>query len=60
MQDASAQGDFKFTTSIKALKEEVDAARKMLKMCDATAVASNDDEDEMDYLSESTVSEADW
>ena len=36
------------------------AALKMLKIYDSTAVGSNDDEDEMDCLSESSVGEAHW
>ena len=34
-------------------------ALKMFKIYDSTTVDSNDDEDEMDYLSESSSSEAD-
>ena len=36
------------------------AALKMFKIFDSTAVDFNDDEDEMDYLSESSKSESDW
>ena len=36
------------------------AALKRFKIYDSTAVDSSDDEDEMCYLSESSVSEADW
>ena len=32
----------------------------MFKILDSTAVDSNDDEDEIDYLSESSGSETDW
>ena len=32
----------------------------MFKIYDSTTVDSNDDEDKMDYLSESTGGEADW
>ena len=48
------------TTSIEALKEEADAALKMFKIYDSTAVDPSDDEDNMDYLSESSGGEADW
>ena len=48
-----------FTTSVDALKEKVDAAVKMFKIYDSTAVGSNDDEDKMDYLSESSGGGAD-
>ena len=48
------------TTSIEALKKEVDAALKMFKIYDSTAVDPSDDEDDMDYLSESSGGEADW
>ena len=48
------------TTSIEALKEEVDAALQMFKIYDSTAVDSSDDEDDMDYLSESFGGEVDW
>ena len=51
---------FKLTKSIEALKEKVDAAVKMFKIYDSTAVDSNDDEDGMDYLSESSGGETDW
>ena len=60
MQDSNTQADFKLTTSVKALKEKVDAAVKMFKIYDSTAVNSSDDEDEMGYLSESSGGEADW
>ena len=46
VQDASTQVDFKLTTSIKALKGEVDTALKMFKIYDSSAVDSSDDEDE--------------
>ena len=36
------------------------AAPKRFKIYDSTAVDSSDDEDEMDYLSENSGSEADW
>ena len=36
------------------------AALKRLKIYDSTAVGSNDDEDEMNYLSQSSGSVADW
>ena len=36
------------------------AALKMFEIYDSTAVDSNDDEDEMDYLSERSGGEADW
>ena len=36
------------------------AALKMFKIFDSTAVDSNDDEDEMDYLPESSGGETDW
>ena len=36
------------------------AAPKRFKLNDSTAVDSNDDENEMDYLSENSGSEADW
>ena len=32
----------------------------MSKICDSTAVGSSDDEDAMDYLSESSGNETDW
>ena len=57
MQDSSTQLDSKLTTSIEALEEKVDAA---VKIYDSTAVDSIVDEDELDYLSESSVDEADW
>ena len=57
MQDSSTQTDPKLTTSIEALKEKVDAA---IKIYDSTAVDSNDDEDELDYLFENSGGEADW
>ena len=60
IQDASTQDDLKFTTSIEALKEEVDAALKMFKIYESTAVDSSDDKDDMDYLPESSGGEADW
>ena len=60
MQDASTQTDFKLTTFVEALKEEVDAELKMFKICDSAAVDSSVDEDEMDYLSESSGGEAGW
>ena len=60
MQDASIQAHFKLTTFIEALKEDVDATLKIFKIYDSAAVNSNDDEDEMDYLSESSGGEADW
>ena len=47
------------STSIEALKEEVDAALKMFKIYDSTAVDPSDNEDDMDYLSESSGGEAD-
>ena len=50
MQDSSTQADFKLTTSGEALKKKVDAAVKMFKIYDSTAVDSSDDEDEIDYL----------
>ena len=59
-QDSSTQADFNLTTSIEALKEKVDAAVKMFKIYDLTTVDSSDDEDRMDYLSESSGVEADW
>ena len=36
------------------------AAPKRFKIYDSTAVNSSDDEDEIDYLSENSGSEADW
>ena len=36
------------------------AALKRFKIYDSTAVDSSDDEDEIDYLSESSGSEANW
>ena len=36
------------------------AAPKRFKIYDSTAVDSSDDEDEIDYLSESCSSEANW
>ena len=36
------------------------AALKRFKIYDSTVVDSSDDEDEIDYLSESSGSEADW
>ena len=57
MQDSSTQLDSKLTTSIEALEEKVDAA---VKIYDSTAVDSIVDEDELDYLSESSVDEAGW
>ena len=60
MQDFSTRADFKLTTSVEALKEKVDAAVKMFKIYDPTAIDSNDDENEMDYLSESSGGEVDW
>ena len=60
MHDSSTQADFSLSTSIEALKEKVDAAVKMFKIYDSTTVDSNNDEDGMDYLSESSGGEADW
>ena len=60
MQDCSTQRTLSLTTSIEALKEKVDASVKMFKIYDSTAVNSSDDEDRMDYLSESSGGEADW
>ena len=57
MQDSSTQSDSKLTTSIEALEDKVDAA---VKIYDSTAVDSIVDKDELDYLSESSVDEADW
>ena len=36
------------------------SALKMFEIYDSKAVDSSDDEDEMDYLSESSCGEADW
>ena len=57
MQDSSTQSNSKLTTSIEALEEKVDAA---VKLYDSTGVDSIVDDDELDYLSESSVDEADW
>ena len=59
MQDSSTQADLKLTKSVESLKENFDAAVKMFQIYDSTAVDSNDDEDEIDYLFESSGSEAD-
>ena len=58
MQDSSTQADFSLTTSIEALKEKVDAPVKMFKTYDPTTADSDNDEDEIDYLSESSGGEA--
>ena len=60
MQDSSTQADFSLTTFIEALKEKVDAAVKMFKIYDSATVDSNNDDDGMDYLSESSGGESDW
>ena len=60
MHDASIQADFELTASMEALKEEVDAALELFKIHDANAVDFSDNEDDVDYLSESSSGEADW
>ena len=60
MHDVSTQADFELTTSIEALKEEVDAALKLFKIHDANIVNFSDSEDDVDYLSESSSGETDW